>query len=117
MAQDVEAGTRAGIATFADRLAEEVDRKRSQLLVGLDPRPELLPVELRGDVHVSRAAAADVVAIVSGALQAGFLPAAPRAEACRWCDYRPVCGPWEEQRTKGKPADKLRELLRLRERP
>lgn len=61
MAQDVEAGTRAEIATFADRLAEEVDRKRSQLLVGLDPRPELLPVELRGDVHVSRAAAAEAV--------------------------------------------------------
>jgi orotidine-5'-phosphate decarboxylase len=36
--------------TFADRLAGEVERKRSQLCVGLDPRPELLPVELRGDV-------------------------------------------------------------------
>jgi orotidine-5'-phosphate decarboxylase len=36
--------------TFADRLAAEVDRKRSQLVVGLDPQPELLPVELGGDV-------------------------------------------------------------------
>ena len=36
--------------TFADRLATEVERKRSQLVVGLDPQPELLPVELRGDV-------------------------------------------------------------------
>jgi orotidine-5'-phosphate decarboxylase len=36
--------------TFADRLAAEVARKRSQLVVGLDPRPELLPVELRGDI-------------------------------------------------------------------
>jgi orotidine-5'-phosphate decarboxylase len=36
--------------TFADRVAAEVERKRSQLVVGLDPRPELLPVELRGDV-------------------------------------------------------------------
>src|SRR5881275_1313348 len=36
--------------TFADRLATEVERKRSQLVVGLDPRPDLLPVELRGDV-------------------------------------------------------------------
>src|ERR687887_2504435 len=44
---------------FADRLAEAVERKRSQLLVGLDPRPDLLPVELAGDAHVSRAAAAD----------------------------------------------------------
>jgi orotidine-5'-phosphate decarboxylase len=36
--------------TFADRLAAEVERKRSQLVVGLDPRADLLPVELRGDV-------------------------------------------------------------------
>jgi orotidine-5'-phosphate decarboxylase len=36
--------------TFADRLAAEVERKRSQLVVGLDPLPDLLPVELRGDV-------------------------------------------------------------------
>src|SRR3954469_16039817 len=36
--------------TFADRLAAEVERKRSQVVVGLDPRPDLLPVELRGDV-------------------------------------------------------------------
>jgi orotidine-5'-phosphate decarboxylase len=36
--------------TFADRLAAEVERKRSQLVVGLDPNVELMPVELRGDV-------------------------------------------------------------------
>ena len=36
--------------TFADRLAAEVERKRSQLVVGLDPNSDLLPVELRGDV-------------------------------------------------------------------
>jgi orotidine-5'-phosphate decarboxylase len=37
-------------ASFTDRLAEEVGRKHSQLVVGLDPMPELLPVELRGDI-------------------------------------------------------------------
>jgi orotidine-5'-phosphate decarboxylase len=62
MAEEVEAGARAVTAVFADRVAEAVDRKRSQLLVGLDPRAELLPVELRGETHVSRAAAADAVA-------------------------------------------------------
>ena len=36
--------------TFGDRLAAEVERKRSQLVVGLDPRPDLLPIELHGDV-------------------------------------------------------------------
>jgi orotidine-5'-phosphate decarboxylase len=38
------------VQTFADRLAAEVERKRSQLVVGLDPRVDLLPIELRGDV-------------------------------------------------------------------
>jgi orotidine-5'-phosphate decarboxylase len=36
--------------TFADRVAAEVERKRSQLVVGLDPRIDLMPVELRGDI-------------------------------------------------------------------
>jgi orotidine-5'-phosphate decarboxylase len=49
-------------ALFADRLAEAVERKRSQLLVGLDPRPDLLPVELAGAAHQSRPSAADACA-------------------------------------------------------
>jgi orotidine-5'-phosphate decarboxylase len=40
----------AARAHFGDRLAAAVDRKRSQLVVGLDPIPDLLPVEMRGDV-------------------------------------------------------------------
>ena len=39
---------------FGDRVAEAVDRKRSQLLVGLDPRVDLLPVELRGGAALRR---------------------------------------------------------------
>src|SRR5438093_4927537 len=62
MAQNLEAGVDTAASMFADRLADAVDRKRSQLLVGLDPRPELLPVELRGETHVSRGAAADACA-------------------------------------------------------
>jgi orotidine-5'-phosphate decarboxylase len=62
MAQDVEVGREAAVSVFPDRLAEAVDRKRTQLLVGLDPRVELLPVELRGEAHVSRGAAADACA-------------------------------------------------------
>src|SRR2546422_842450 len=49
--QDVQAGP--ATATFGDRLAEAVDRKRSQLVIGLDPRPELLPVELRGGADLT----------------------------------------------------------------
>jgi orotidine-5'-phosphate decarboxylase len=48
-------------ATFADRLAEAVERKRSQLVVGLDPRLDLLPVELRGEAVLGRAEAANAV--------------------------------------------------------
>src|SRR5215207_1922982 len=62
MQQDLDAGSRVATATFGDRLAEAVDRKRSQLLVGLDPRPELLPVELRGETYTSREASASACA-------------------------------------------------------
>lgn len=59
MASDLEAAAPTLTASFADRLAEVVERKRSQLLVGLDPRPELLPIELRGATHLGRAASAE----------------------------------------------------------
>jgi orotidine-5'-phosphate decarboxylase len=62
MAQDAGVGTETTVSVFADRLANAVDRKRSQLLVGLDPRADLLPVELRGEAHVSRGAAAEACA-------------------------------------------------------
>ena len=50
----------ATVATtnFADRLAQAVERKRSQLVVGLDPRPDVLPVELRGEAQEGREGAA-----------------------------------------------------------
>ena len=47
---------------FTDRMAEAVERKHSQLLVGLDPRLDLLPMELRGEAVLGRAAAASAVA-------------------------------------------------------
>ena len=63
MAQELEAARSPAVTTsFADRLAEAVERKRTQLVVGLDPRPDLLPVELRGDAHLGREHAADAVA-------------------------------------------------------
>jgi orotidine-5'-phosphate decarboxylase len=49
-------------STFADRLGEAVERKRSQLVVGLDPRLDLLPVELRGESVLGRAEAANAYA-------------------------------------------------------
>ena len=62
MAHDLQAEQAVGTARFGDRLAEAVERKRSQLVVGLDPRRDLLPVELRGDAHVGREQAAEACA-------------------------------------------------------
>src|SRR5437762_9336264 len=61
MAHDVQAEQTVGTARFGDRVAEAVERKRSQLVVGLDPRPDLLPVELKGDAHLGREHAAEAV--------------------------------------------------------
>jgi orotidine-5'-phosphate decarboxylase len=54
----------ATVATthFADRLADAVERKRSQLVVGLDPRADRLPVELKGEAHLGREATAHACA-------------------------------------------------------
>jgi hypothetical protein len=65
----------------------------------------------------SRDAAATVVEIVGNALRDGFLPAAPAKRACEWCDYRPVCGPYEEARVERKPRERLAPLAHLRELP
>jgi orotidine-5'-phosphate decarboxylase len=51
----------ASVTAFPDRLAAAVERKRSQLVVGLDPRPDLLPVELRGETSAGGVAAAAAV--------------------------------------------------------
>ena len=50
------------VTHFADRLTEAVDRKRSQLVVGLDPVVEHLPDELRREAERGRADAASVFA-------------------------------------------------------
>ena len=59
----------------------------------------------------------EALEIIDRAIELGFLPAAPAARACAWCDFRPVCGPHEEQRVAMKPADKLGDLDALREMP
>jgi ATP-dependent helicase/nuclease subunit B len=55
-----------------------------------------------------------VLTIVDRAVQQGFLAAAPEKDACRWCDFRPVCGPREEERVKRKATDRLADLEALR---
>jgi RecB family exonuclease len=50
----------------------------------------------------TRRQAEHVVRCIDEALHEGFLPAAPREKACKHCDYLPICGPWEEERSKKK---------------
>ena len=62
----------------------------------------------------TRAQIEAAVGVIDTALESGFLPAAPTSDACRQCDYRVVCGPWEEFRTQRKPASALSRLTQLR---
>src|SRR4051812_10191212 len=55
-----------------------------------------------------------VLAIVDRAIETGFLAAAPDERACTWCDFRPVCGPREDERTRRKAREKLADLEALR---
>src|SRR6185436_4512999 len=54
---------------------------------------------------------------IDEALRRGFLPAAPREDACKFCDYRAVCGPYEERRIQRKEKDRLDPLNALRSQP
>ena len=62
----------------------------------------------------TRSQGLDVLRIIDRAVESGFLPAAPAARACAWCDFRPVCGPREEERVGRKAADRLADLDALR---
>ena len=58
-----------------------------------------------------------LLAFVDKAVADGFLPAAPREKACAWCDFRTVCGPYEELRVRGKDRRGLAALAMMRGAP
>jgi ATP-dependent helicase/nuclease subunit B len=58
-----------------------------------------------------------VMDLIEESLVQGFLPAAPRKDACTYCDYRIVCGPYEEIRIQRKRPERLRLLEQLRSIP
>jgi ATP-dependent helicase/nuclease subunit B len=62
----------------------------------------------------TRRRAATVLGTIDDALRNGFLPAAPRKDGCKGCEYLPVCGPYEEERAHGKSQAELKELKELR---
>jgi CRISPR/Cas system-associated exonuclease Cas4 (RecB family) len=51
---------------------------------------------------------------IDASIRNGFLPAAPKKDASINCDYIPVCGPYEEDRTNKKSPLKLRPLTQIR---
>ncbi len=59
----------------------------------------------------------EVLSIVDRAVEDGVILPAPRRDACKWCDYRVVCGPWEEVRARRKDDTKLVDLQALRRLP
>jgi ATP-dependent helicase/nuclease subunit B len=66
---------------------------------------------------VTRRAGLEALEIIDRAIELGFLPAAPDERMCSWCDFRPICGPNEEERIARKSLDKLGDLHALREKP
>ncbi len=77
---------------------------------------EQVPVPLDEE---ARNAARAMAKTISEAIAVGFLPAAPNKDAkgysaCTWCDFKGVCGPYEEIRTKKKPPQRLKSLIELR---
>jgi CRISPR/Cas system-associated exonuclease Cas4 (RecB family) len=62
----------------------------------------------------SRRRAAQALTVIDEAMRDGFLPAAPRKDGCKGCEYLPVCGPYEEERAGVKSQAELGRLKELR---
>lgn len=64
----------------------------------------------------SRAFLAKLLQNIDGSIAQGFLPPAPQKDACGHCDYRPVCGPYEEFRStkKNRQDERLEPLIEIR---
>jgi RecB family exonuclease len=63
----------------------------------------------------TRQRTAHTLRVIDAAMRDGFLPAAPREDACKRCEYLPVCGPYEEERIAEKSQPELKPLKELRQ--
>ena len=63
-----------------------------------------------------RGRASQALEIIDRAIELGFLPAAPSERACTWCDFRPVCGPREEERVQAQGRGQAGRSRRAEER-
>jgi ATP-dependent helicase/nuclease subunit B len=133
----------SGTARVTDHKTGKADAKRTQLIAGgktLQALLYALAAEklLAGQAEVTsgrlyfctsagsfaeyivppdgqaRAAADELAEAVGEALTRPFLPASPDSGQRDLCDFRVVCGPYEERRTMKKPQENLAPLLALR---
>ena len=75
---------------------------------------------LRNEVALAepaRAAASAVHHTIEAAFRDGFFPAAPAEKTCEFCEFRPICGPYERERIARKDPARLEPLLKLRALP
>jgi len=59
----------------------------------------------------------EVLEVIDRAIENGALAARPAHEACKWCDFKVVCGRGEEQRTRRKDPKLFSDLDALRKLP
>ena len=136
----------SGLARITDHKTGKADARRSQLIDGgksLQPLFYALAAEklFAGQAKVTagrlyfctsvggfaervvpldesgRAAAAQIAEAIGDAVARPFLPASPDKGQCDLCDFRAVCGPYEERRSARKPRGNLERLLALRALP
>jgi ATP-dependent helicase/nuclease subunit B len=62
--------------------------------------------------EIARESGIAVLRTIQRAIESGFLVPAPRADACSWCDFQEVCGPYEELRIAQK--DRHSQLVQLK---
>jgi ATP-dependent helicase/nuclease subunit B len=70
-----------------------------------------IPVDERRRLFLAK-----LLSNIDSAIAGGFLPAAPQKDTCKICDYREVCGPYEEQRSarKDRREERLEALIEIR---
>jgi ATP-dependent helicase/DNAse subunit B len=136
----------SGMARVTDHKTGKADAKRTQLIDGgkaLQPLLYALAAEklFAGQAKVTsgrlyfctsaggftehvvpldenaRAAADEIAEAIGDAVAGPFLPAAPDTRQCDLCDFRVVCGPYEERRAARKPPENLALLMALRALP
>lgn len=64
--------------------------------------------------ETTRRRAEQILATIDKAVRDGFLPAAPRKDGCKGCEFVAVCGPYEEERIHVKSQPELKSLKELR---